>query len=205
MLDEVIDFVDQFFNAAERTASNSALRDDIKPDFDLIEPRGVRWRVVDMEARVQCEPAFDRRMLVCGIVVHNQMKVECGWNAQLDLFEEAEILLMTVALLARSNDFTASNVESGEKGCCSMSLVVMGNTFDVTQSHGKHGLSAIKGLDLALLINAQDHRFVRGMKVKANNITHFLDEERVSGELKMALAVWLKPKGLPDSQNGLMR
>ena len=38
LFDVVVDFRDQFFDAFERTTADGLLGDEVKPDFDLIEP-----------------------------------------------------------------------------------------------------------------------------------------------------------------------
>ncbi len=38
MLDEVLNFVDEFLHAGKGPASDRPLRDKVEPDFDLIEP-----------------------------------------------------------------------------------------------------------------------------------------------------------------------
>ena len=72
-LDELIDFADQIFYAPECAPADGLLRDDIEPDLDLIEPRGVSWSEMDLVARSAGQPALDPRMLMSGIVVHHEM------------------------------------------------------------------------------------------------------------------------------------
>ena len=50
MLNEEIDFPDQFFDTTERTSADRTLRDESKPALDLIQPRRVRGSVVDFVA-----------------------------------------------------------------------------------------------------------------------------------------------------------
>jgi hypothetical protein len=50
VLDELVDFGDQFFDAFERSAADGLLGDESKPALDLIEPGGISGREVDMEA-----------------------------------------------------------------------------------------------------------------------------------------------------------
>ena len=47
-LDDVCDFINQFFDTAEGSMSNGSLRDDIEPDLHLVKPRSRDWRVMDM-------------------------------------------------------------------------------------------------------------------------------------------------------------
>ena len=60
----------------------------------------------------------------------------------------------------------------------------MGVAFDVTQAHRQRRLGAIERLNLRLLIHAQDHRVVRRVEVQPDDVAHFLDEERIGGQLE---------------------
>ena len=45
-LDVVIDFLDQFLDAAKGSPAKSLLRDAIEPDLHLIQPGGIGWSEV---------------------------------------------------------------------------------------------------------------------------------------------------------------
>jgi hypothetical protein len=55
--------------------------------------------------------------------------------------------------------------ESSEQGGGAMTLVVVGDAFEVAEPHRKHGLGAFEGLDLALLIDAKHHCLVRWVEI----------------------------------------
>ena len=46
ILDVVIDFLDQFLDAAKRSPAKSSLRNAVEPDLHLIEPGGIGWSEV---------------------------------------------------------------------------------------------------------------------------------------------------------------
>ena len=73
ILNIAIDFLDQFFHAAKRPTTNSLLGNAVEPDLHLIEPRGIGRSEVHMESRLSGEPAFDARMFVRGVVVHDDV------------------------------------------------------------------------------------------------------------------------------------
>ena len=60
----------------------------------------------------------------------------------------------------------------------------MGVAFDVAEAHGQRRLGAIERLNLGLLIHAQDHRVVRRVEVQPDDVAHFLEEERIGGQLE---------------------
>ena len=62
---------------------------------------------------------------------------------------------MTMAGLALGDDRAIEHIEGSEQGGGAVAPVVVGDAFDVAEPHGKHGLGAFEGLDLALLIDTK--------------------------------------------------
>ncbi len=58
---EGFDLFDEISDAAEGASPNRSLGDDVEPDLDLIEPRGISRGVVHMEAGARGEPPTDAR------------------------------------------------------------------------------------------------------------------------------------------------
>ena len=68
-----------------------------EPAFDLIDPRRRRRRKVDMPVRPPCQPGFDCRRLVGGVIVHVDVDVQPFGDRAVDLFQEVEKLPGPVA------------------------------------------------------------------------------------------------------------
>jgi len=98
--DEVVDLRHQVAHVAERASSDRPLGDDAEPYLDLVEPRGVGGRVVDMEARADGQPAADLRMLMRLVVVDDEMDGELFGDRGLDVAQELEKFLVSMAPLA---------------------------------------------------------------------------------------------------------
>ena len=62
-------------------------------------------------------------------------------------------------------------------------------------------LSAVYGLDLRLLIDAEHHRRVLGVQVEADNVAHFVDELGVGRELEALGEMRFQAEGPPDAGN----
>jgi len=75
-LNVVIDFLDQFLHAAKGPAANGLLRDAVEPDLHLVEPGGIGRSEVHMESWPSGEPAFDSRVFVRGVVVHDDVHLQ---------------------------------------------------------------------------------------------------------------------------------
>jgi hypothetical protein len=98
--DEVLDLGYQFFDAAEGAAANGLLGDDVEPDFNLIQLGSMGRGEIHLNAGVRDQPALHARMLVRGVVVHDQGDGESLGDVGVDLFEKVQILLMAMAALA---------------------------------------------------------------------------------------------------------
>jgi len=55
---------------------------------------------------------------------------------------------------------------------------------ELAQPHRQHRLSALQGLDLALLVHAQHQRLIGWIEVQPHYVTHLLEEEGVGGKLE---------------------
>ena len=72
-----------------------------------------------------------------------------------------------------------------------MADVVVGDTFDVAQTHRQQRLGAIESLDLRFLVNAKHNCLIGRVEVEADDVSYLLDEEGIVGELERPLEVGL--------------
>lgn len=205
VLDEVVDSCDQVSDASEATSTDRLLGDKSEPTLHLIEPGRVGGSVVDLEAGTFCKPESDPGMLVSGVVVDDQMNIEFFRHGVIDALEELKELLMTMTCLALGQDSAGGDVECGEQGGGAMANVVVGDSFDISQSHGQHGLSPVKGLYLALLIDGEHDRMVRRVQIEPHDIADFFNEERIAGQLEVLRAMRLNGKRLEDAMDSRLR
>ena len=103
---------DELFDVSEGVSSDGALRDDIEPDFDLVEPRGVGRCEVDVEARVLGQPCLDLLVFMGRVIVHHDVEVQIFGDAVVYVPQELQELLVTVPRLALRQDFPGFNVQS---------------------------------------------------------------------------------------------
>ena len=122
------------------------------------------------------------------------MQIQLFGHLLLQVLQERQELLVAMARLALRQHFPRSCIQGCEQCRGAMADVIVRDAFDVTQSHGQHGLGALQGLALALLIHTQ-HDCVRWWpQIQAHNVTHLLHEVWVGGELEALAAVWLQSK-----------
>jgi len=92
MFDPVGDRRLELEHACEGAATDALARDLGKQPLDEVEPRRGCRREVQGDAGVALEPAPDRRRLVGGVVVEDQMEVEIGRRLPVDGLEEGQEL-----------------------------------------------------------------------------------------------------------------
>ncbi len=96
---------------------------------------------------------------------------------------------MLLTALALRQHRAGGHIQGGEQGRGAVTHVIEGHPLDITQSHRQYRLGALQRLDLTLLIHAQHDGMVGRVEVELDNVAYLLDEERVVGELELALAV----------------
>src|SRR6516165_967628 len=95
-------------------------------------------------------------MLVGCVIVDDRMDLLTLGDLRVDLIEEADELLMPMALHIAADDGAVENVERGEQ--CrrrAVALVVVRHRPGAPRLHRQSRLSAVEGLDLALLVDRE--------------------------------------------------
>src|SRR5215475_12012972 len=144
------------------------------------------------------EPGQDVGMLVGGIIVDDDMDGFLLGHPGLDDVQEADELLMAVALHALADDLALEDIESREQRGRAMTLVIMGHGAGASRLHRQARLGAIKGLDLALLIDRQDNGVVGRVDIEADDVMQLGRELRVVRQLELPDPVRLEAMGTPD-------
>ena len=106
-----IDFLHQFADTAKRAASYCLLGDQSEPALHLVEPTGVGGSVVDVVTRPAREPSLNLRMFMGAVVIRDQMDIESGRDATVEVIEKSEKFLVAMAWFAHRNDFAIEHVE----------------------------------------------------------------------------------------------
>ena len=102
-------------DAVVDAAADLAVGEEPEPAFDLVQPRGAGRGEVQMESWVGGEPGADRRGLVGGQVVADQMHVQFGRHALIDLGQELLELGRAVLSLDAVDDQPGRHVQRGEQ------------------------------------------------------------------------------------------
>jgi hypothetical protein len=197
--DEAVDGGLEFDNAPEDTALQSLLGKFGEEALDGVEPRARGRRKVEGEARMPVEPLTHLRMLVGGIVIEDHVHELSSGHLGLDSIQEADELLVTMALHTSANDLAFEHVESSKQRRCAVALIVMGHSAGPALLHGQAGLGSVEGLDLRLFVDRKHDGMGGRVDVEPHNIAQLVDELRIGGELKLPDPVRLKAMRAPDS------
>ena len=137
-------------------------------------------------------------VLVCGVIVDDQMHCTLGRSLAVDLVEEADELLMPVTAHALANDLAVEHVERGEQGGCPVPLIIMGHRTAAAALHRQPRLGAVERLDLALLIDRQHQCMLGRIDIEADDILDLGGKFRVARQLKGTHSMGLQTVGRPD-------
>lgn len=114
-IDVIGDCIDQLLLTMENAATNSFLSDFSKPALDQIEPRSACRDEMHVKARMLREPGFHLRVLMCGVVVCDQMQVQVCRCLFVDLPQEFEPLLMAMTFDADTNHLTLRSSSAAKR------------------------------------------------------------------------------------------
>jgi hypothetical protein len=147
------------------------------------------------------EPGAHLGVLVGGVVVDNGVDDLADRNLRFDLVEEADELLMPVALHATADHRSVQDIERREQGGRAVALVIVGHGPSPPLLQGKPRLGAVQGLDLALLVHRQNHRVGGRIDIEADDIGELLEELRVLRQLEGSHPVGREAMRFPDALN----
>ena len=158
-----------------------------------------------MVARPLGQPGAHFRMFVGRIVVNHQMQVQFRRRLLVDQAQKCEKLLMAMASVAFADHLAVRHVQRGEQRGGAVADIVMGVAFGVSQSQRQHRLSAIQGLNLALLVDAQHHRIVGRIQIQCRDVSHLLNKEWIAGQLERLAQMRLDSEQVEPSLHGALR
>src|ERR1700728_2563884 len=92
------------------------------------------------------DPLKNLRVLVSGIVVDDHMHGFLLGHSGIDDFEEADKLLMAMALHTLADDLAVKHIERREKGGDAVPLIVVGDGADTSLLHWQARLGAVQCL-----------------------------------------------------------
>src|SRR5262249_7982551 len=138
-------------------------------------------------------------MLVGGVIVDDRMDLLMLEDLGVDLIEEADELLMPMALHIAADDGAVENVERGEQCRRAVALVVVRHRPGAPRLHRQSRLSPVEGLGLALLVDPQDAGMGGRVDVESDPIPELFGERRIVRQLERPDTMRRELVGLEDA------
>ena len=104
---------------------------------------------------------------------------------------------MPMTLHTAPDDLAVKDIEGGEQGGGAVALVIVCHGGAAPLLHGQPGLGAVERLDLAFLVDAEDHGMGRRIDIEADDLLEFVGKFGIVGDLERAHAMRLEPVPLP--------
>src|ERR1700737_2164795 len=145
------------------------------------------------------QPLAHLRIVLGRIVVDDGGDHFSPRDLPLDRVEEADELLMAMALHVAADDGAVKDVEGCEQRGGAVTFVVVCHRSGTARLHRQTRLSAVERLDLALLVDREDDRMGGRIDVEADDVFEFLGELRVVRQLERADAMRRELVGLEDT------
>ena len=139
------------------------------------------------------EPSPNIGMLVGGVVVDDGVDHLARGNLLLDDIEEANKLLMAMALHGAADHRAVEDVHRGEQRRRAVALIVVRHGSGAALLQRQSGLRSIKRLNLALFIDRQDDGVCGRIDIEPDGVAQFGDEARVVGQLELAHPCGCRP------------
>ncbi len=134
MIDKLPDATARIRYRGEGAAANSALSDQPEPTLDLVEPGAVGGGVMNMKTLMSCKPAAHSGVFVSGVVVHDRMQIKLAGHRGIDMPQEAQEFLMSVARLPLSEHRAVGHIQRCEQGGGAMAVVLVSDALQISQT-----------------------------------------------------------------------
>ena len=154
---------------------------------------------------VRHQPALDRRRLVRGAVVENQVDVELCRHLALERDQELLELERPVAGVQRPDHLPGRDVQRAVQARDPRALVVVSSALGTCPAAwaGSPRSDPPPGSDS--LIDAQHHRALGRLQIQAHHVTDLVYEVRILGELPRLLAMRRQSERAPDPRDRRLR
>ena len=141
-----------------------------EPVLDLVEPRRIGRREVDLHVAVRGQEVRDALGLVAADVVADNVNLAALGLVGHDVGEKGDELLAGVTRRGPAEHLAGGGVECGKKAQRAVALVLEAVALGAARRERQHPVLAVQRLDRGLLVHAE-HRRVRGrVQVQADHV-----------------------------------
>src|SRR3954466_6744599 len=136
------------------------------------------------------------------VIIHHQVNLKPLRKIGIDVVEEAQELLMTMAPVAMADGDSARYIPGRKQERHPMPLVIVRLSCRYAWGEWQYRLRAVQRLHLTLFIDAQHDRMIWRIHIQAHDVPHLLHKLRVFGKFKVLYPMRLQSKCTPDPHNG---
>jgi hypothetical protein len=177
--DEAIDGGLEIVDGSEDAALEAPARKLGEEALDGIEPGCGSRREAEGPARMPGQPTAHLGMFAGGVVVDDGVDGFSFRHLRLDGVEEADELLMAMALHAVFDNGAVEDIQRGEQRRGAVAFVVVRHGASAARLYWQPWLGAVECLDLALFIDREDDRMGGWVDIEADDILEFFGELRI--------------------------
>ena len=139
LTDVAHEFFVQVLDRCENPSRDDIALDLSEPQFDLIDPRGIRWGEMQVDVGVTGKELFDLGRFVRGEIVGDDMDLFALGLMSDDIGKEGHELCRGVALSRFAQNFASAGVESSIQRKGAMTEVLKAVTFGSSRESGRTG------------------------------------------------------------------
>ena len=189
----------------EAAASDALAGQRREEGLDGVQPGAGFGREVEGPARVTLEPRLDLGMVVGAVVVDDRMDHLAGRHGALDGGEEAQELLVAVALHATADHRAVERIEGSEQRGRAVANIVVRDGAGLARLERQAGLGPVQRLDLGFLVDREDQSMLGRSDIQADHVLELGGEVGIGRALEGAQAMGLQLVSLPDALHRAQR
>ena len=183
-----VDVGPKLLGAAEAGGAQGLSAEQAEPDFHLIEPGGVRRRVVKMDLGMVLPPAVAFGLVNIQII-QDDMQGATGVSDD-QTVHEVEEFRSSATPVVTGFDQSAGHFQRRKQRGCAVPLVIVRETGESSAiGEAQPALSPFQGLDVRFFIHRQYERVFGRVQVKPDHIGGFLREAGIGGDTPTAAAL----------------
>lgn len=129
-----------------------------------------------METRPRRQPGANLGVFMCGVIVHDEVNAELLGHVVIYMLEKVHELLMAVPRLALCEHPAVGDVERCKQCGCAVPDITVGDALDIAEPKRQNWLGTFECLNLALFVDAENHRMIRRIEVEPNNVLYLVDK-----------------------------
>ena len=164
---------------SEDAASDHVALDLGEPDLDLIQPRRVGRREVEVQSRMICEEALDVTALVDREVVEDDVDLTLAAHAREKTLEEGHEGRAVVLLDGGADDLARARVQRGKERQGPVPVVLEAVPLQAPWRQRQDRIQAVERLDLRLLVQREDSRVLGRVQIQPDHVGGLALEVRI--------------------------